>query len=762
MAEVQAQHVTQDIPRGEVITGRGRTSPRGMLSHPDVCAAVYGGLALVPFVIPAAWPVATLAACLYTLFLSSLRFRCPMRVPASWAGPDYGDLKDGSETEHRNASGILYLGTDAGGNELWISNSDARRHIFVLGTTGSGKTEQLLGFQVQPMMWGSGSLFVDGKGTPEFYARVYSLAKRFGREDDVRLVNFTGVAPGADPDAPAGSLGAQSNTLNPFARGTHDQLTNMVSSLMGGGGDSGGNQMWRDRSVQLVSTLIRTLVELRDKGELLLDVQTIRSYMPLGEGVPGGCRVDEEVSPAELNKAGSTARRLKLPAEHVALFNRIEDRAWTEILRDYSMTALYLRSLRGDFSDAARTALHGYFNSLPGFDRKKMFAGKRQADKCEEQHGYLTMQLTKPLGTMADDFGHIFRTPLADVDMNDVVYNRRILVVLLPALQKASEETRNLGRIIVGMAKSMMGAASGSMVVGTRREIVETAPTRSSSPFIATFDEAGYYLVKGLDIMAAQARALGFCMVIGAQDIQAMRGESQQTADSVIANTFVNIYGATVDADATLRFIQEKTGKAYAALSGGAERLAGLFASKTRSRPELRYEEVQRVTGDELRNLNPGEFKYVFQDRIHHGRSFYVGDDITADISINAFLPVRGPLDQLPGETSAAEDEWFANRQRVLEMREPSAMSDTVTTNRLLRLAVLNIDIDFNSAVIGRGFAARLLSVMLHMLDPQPEARSAEPGAPHAGKSEDGERLGDSSDPLEPQQSLPGLPSSFG
>ena len=151
-------------------------------------------------------------------------------------------MRGGSDSEYKDAGGILYLCTDSNGHELWITNSDARRHIFVLGTTGSGKTELLLGLLVQPMMWGSGCMFVDGEGTTEFYARDYSLAKRMGREDDVRLINFTGIssADGADPDAPAGSIGSQSNTLNPFSRGTADQLANMISGLMG------GDQMWRD------------------------------------------------------------------------------------------------------------------------------------------------------------------------------------------------------------------------------------------------------------------------------------------------------------------------------------------------------------------------------------------------------------------------------------------------------------------------------------------------------------------------------------
>lgn len=760
MVEARLHHNPSDVPRERIFPALRRPGLRAAMSDFRLCLVAYGVLAAVPFAWPEFWAAAMLAAAAYSLFLASLRFRCPMRVPASWTGPDYGDRKDGSDTDFKKASGILYLGTDREGGELWISNSDARRHIFALGTTGSGKTEFLLGLLVQPMMWGSGALFVDGKGTPEFYARVYSLAKRFGREDDVRLVNFTGVEAGTDPDAPAGSIGSQSNTLNPFARGTHDQLTNMVSSLMGGGGDSGGNQMWRDRSVQLVSTLIRALVEMRDKGEILLDVQTIRSYMPLGDGVPGGCGKD--LQPHEIQQAEESAKDLNIAAEHAAMLRRIKTEKWTAIKRDTSVTALYLRALNGDFSNAVRLALHGYFDSLPGFDKKKMFEGERQAEKTQEQHGYLTMQLTKPLGSMADDFGHIFRTPLAEVDMDDIIYNRRILVVLLPALQKASEETRNLGRIIVAMAKSMMGAASGSRVVGSRREIVETAPTRSNSPFIAVFDEAGYYLVKGLDVMAAQARALGFSIVIGAQDIQAMRGEVAQTADSVIANTFLNVYGATVDADATLRFIQEKTGRGYAALTAGAERLGGLLSSRTRDRGDVQYQEVQRVTGDELRSLEPGEFAFVFQDRIHRGRGFYVGSDIAPHIAINTFLPVKGPLDRVPGAAAVEEDEWRTARDRVLTAGVPQKrMSATKTTNGLVHAAARNIDVD--PCVLGGGFAGRVAAVMCHHLDFGAEKSPADGGgAAQPPAAADADRRAAPAADADPSAMVPSFPGELG
>lgn len=137
-------------------------------------------------------------------------------------------------------------------------------------------TELLLGVVSQTLMWSSGFLFIDGKGTTEFYARAWTLAKRFGREDDVRVLNFTDA--GGDPDAPAGGPDVQSNTLNPFSKGGADQLMNLIVGLMGDAGQ--GNDMWKNRAMSLVTAAMKALVQMRDAGDILLDVQAIRDFLP--------------------------------------------------------------------------------------------------------------------------------------------------------------------------------------------------------------------------------------------------------------------------------------------------------------------------------------------------------------------------------------------------------------------------------------------------------------------------------------------------
>ena len=76
------------------------------------------------------------------------------------------------------------------------------------------------------------------------------------------------------------------------------------------------------------------------------------------------------------------------------------------------------------------------------------------------------MQLTRVFTSLADTYGHIMRTNLADVDLKDVVLNRRILVVLLPALEKSPDELSNLGKIVIASLKAMMAAGLGENVEG--------------------------------------------------------------------------------------------------------------------------------------------------------------------------------------------------------------------------------------------------------------------------------------------------------
>lgn len=526
-------------------------------------------------------------------------------------------------------------------------------------------TEMLLGLASQSLMWSSGFIFVDGKGTPAFASRIWSLCKRFGREDDYRVVNFTDS--GGDPDAPAGGPEVQSNTLNPFAKGQADQLMNLLVSLMGDAG--GGNDMWKSRAISLISGALRALVELRNNGDILLDVQAIRDFLPLGQGV---------------------MKKSPRPANTIA---DITEEQWKDIRSRGGMIELYLRAQNGEFSNASYLALKGFFDTLPGYSNIKAIQGEPQDPKANEQYGFLAMQLTKPLGSMADDFGHIFRTAFGEVDMEDIAYNRRILVVLLPALQKAPDEMKNCGKIIVSMIRMMMGYASGSRLVGRKIQIIDAMPTKSMSPFIIILDEIGYYMVEGVDVMMAQGRGLGFMIIPAGQDLAAMQKTNKQVAESVAANARLTAFGAMEDGNGTFEFMQKKVGQHQVAVSAGYSTKAGMMGSKLVDRQDVSFQQVTRVAFEQAQSLREGEFYFVFEGILIKSRTFYIGENFTLEFNFNKFVRVRGPRDKVPGLDQSVEIKFIndlealapqlgnlaAMKKAVKELGEDITYVDTLT-----------------------------------------------------------------------------------
>ena len=502
--------------------------------------------------------------------------------------------------------------------------TDAPDGLFVIENhIATHNTELLLGIASQSMMWSSGFMFIDGKGTSEFHAKVWSLVSRFGRQDDYRMLNFTDG--GAHPDDPAGGPAVHSNTLNPFSHGSADQLMNLIVSLMSDTGTAG--DMWKGRAMSLVTSTMKALCEMRDAGDVLLDVQSIRDFLPLGIGV----------------------RKELLEGKEIADVNEIPDPAWEDLRSRGGMIELYLRSLRGEFSERSHLALKGFFDSLPGFRLEAALNGEPQEGKAVEQHGFLSMQLTRPLGSLADDFGHIFRTPFGEVDIEDVVLNRRILVVLLPALQKAPEEMRNCGKIVVAMLKMMMGRAAGSTLEGSKLSLVDARPTRSPSPFIAILDEAGYYMVKGIDTMMAQARSLGFMIIIAGQDMAAMQSVSPQIAETVAANARLTAAGATEDAQRTWAFLRNKFSTHKVPVIPGRTARAGLFGTRWVERPDVSFTVEDRVRIGDLQRLREGEFYFMMESRLVKARAFHIRERWAPWISLNKFLLIRGPTDRAPG-----------------------------------------------------------------------------------------------------------------
>ncbi len=525
---------------------------------------------------------------LYFWWLHSLDRTLAFKMPL---GARYKDKNNMAAGRTGKPEGILYLGNvDHTKEEVWFTNSDARTHVLYLGTTGAGKTEGLKSMVTNALTWGSGFVYVDGKADTDLWSSLSSLVRRFGRDDDLLVLNY--MTGNSDVKAP-------SNTMNPFSSGSASYLTNMLVSLMPEA--EGDNAMWKERAVSLASAMMPVLTYKRDHQDMPLSVRSIRDNLSLNNVI--------------------------------------------KLSRDASVP------------EAMRAGMKGYLDTLPGFVHdaydengatKPPGPNQPQYDTttANQQHGYLAMQFTRALQSLGDDYGYIFDTQAADVDMVDIVLNRRILIVLIPALEKSGDEIANLGKIVAATMKGMMGSTLGSTVEGTSATVIENKVTHSATPFMTVFDEVGYYTAQGMAVMAAQARSLGFCLVFSGQDLPAMKKRVREEANSITANCNIKIFGKLEDPTETKDFFEKTVGQAFVSEVSSFETGHGTvrnYYDNKQAGIQLR----PRASYDGLRSFTEGQAVITFGKIVTDCKIFYCNPGFAKAMRVTRYMALPPPDEEI-------------------------------------------------------------------------------------------------------------------
>lgn len=530
------------------------------------------------------------------LFAYTRKVTLPVKMPLISKLPDYNDCIPGT-TKPRKAAGIAFFGNEKNTQkEIWFSNDDMRTHVLIFGSTGSGKTEALVSIAFNSLAQGSGFIYIDGKGDNSLYSKVFGMVRRMGRDDDLLLINFmTGARD---------IIGAQktrlSNTMNPFANGSSSMLSQLVVSLMDSGGGGGDGDMWKGRAISFVEALMKVLVAMRDEGHILLDANSIRNYF---------------------------------------IFEKLEQ---IVVDRRFPLNERENVSLDG-LPQIILDPIDNYVYNLPGYNKAKK---GNQAGEVREQHGFITMQLGRVFSSLADTYGHIIRTNLAEVDLKDVVLNRRILVVLLPALEKAPEELANLGKIIIASLKAMMAAGLGDEVEGDYRDVILRKPTNSPTPYVCIMDEYGYYAVPGFAVVPAQARSLGFSAIFAGQDLPAFQKASKEEAASIGANTNIKICMKMEDPTDTWEFFNKTAGETYATSVSGFQVNSGSMTNNYMDSRNASIEKRARIDLLDLRDQREGDAHIFYRSKIIRARMFYANPKPAKRMQVNQYLSVEKPADQ--------------------------------------------------------------------------------------------------------------------
>ena len=640
--EIPPQRARHDLRRTGIKVGEMLRTPVGGLATLFV-------LGVFSFMMPAVADLLFVIGLFMTMFIRGAQknYTLPARIPRHSNIIDPMEINPGTG-KPGPARGTFYIGNDrVSGEEVWLTNRDAGVHMLVLGTTGSGKTEMLLGLCQNALNQGSGFMFVDGKAQDKIAFKIQDLCRARGRDDDVLILNFmTGAR-----DIIGAQANKITNTMNPFSYGSSGMISQIVVGLMASGG--GGDDMWKDRAISFVEAISPPLTYLRDNYGLILDVNEYRKFFEL---------------------------------------DRLEELCWKGADK-YPGLHQVLDPIRN------------YMINLPGYDEKKFGKKGGQGDDTKLQHGYITMQLVRAFTSLADTYGHIVRVPLGEVYFPDLVKQRRILIAMLPSLEKTPSETANIGKIIVTALRNIMAEGLGSILEGSRDDLDNDDGKALLPPYVVILDEYGYYAVKGFAVAFAQARSLGFVCVVGGQDLASFQRESKEEAVSICGNTRIKAFGSIEDPDQTMDFVIKTSGKALVAETGGYEGDMGMFSMNYADQLNIHLKAVERVDPSDIKEQIEGQFTFVWRSRVIRAQTYYVNPKKVSKVQLNHFLQVPPPDNAQLAEiesSAAGLAEKLANEDfRMLSV--PSVRDIDASAAAMLSLADVNPIHRGIAAIVGVG-----------------------------------------------------------
>jgi len=559
------------------------------------------------FVYPVSLWLSVPALFLWSPLMLLEQWQMPMRMPSdmdrldpstqrSVPGKMFGFLPiTAMRIAMSRAAGILYMGYLRGrdaGRELWMSMDDLTRHILMFGTTGAGKTEALLGYVLGQLSLGKGLIYSDGKAQNDVAIAITVLARRYGREDDVRHMSFINGGRSRAQDLLDGRKGrGPTNTINAFGIAQESYITNLMDSMLPPAGNDGG---WQEKARGMNQALVFTLVYKCRREGTVFSQRTIQEHLPLR-----------------------------------------------------SFAKLYIQGEEEQWHEEARLPLKNYLNTLAGFDLAKVDSPDEWASEAINQHGYLIQQFTRMLSLFNDTYGHVFALDAGDIDLKDVIHNDRILTVLIPALEVSSNEAASLGRLYVSQIAMILAQDLGEDLEGKPSEIMVVRKYKDLYPFLWILDEIGAYYTEKVGELATQVRSLGYCLLLASQEVQRLKSAAGDKIWTLIANMGTRITGKIMDPKDTLEILQLMAGNEYQAeMSSLVQKPGVVMGASYEDSGTLNLREQKKVSVTEVQELQEGENITLFRGQVIRGSSLYISDVDKFSkeaIRINRFIEVQRP-----------------------------------------------------------------------------------------------------------------------
>ena len=204
-----------------------------------------------------------------------------------------------------------------------------------------------------------------------------------------------------------------------------------------------------------------------------------------------------------------------------------------------------------------------------------------------------------------------------DVDLLDVVKNKKMLYITLPTMGKDSSAL-NLGKMIVSDLRS----ACAKLQEMPKSE-------RPDPPCIALLDEFGSFVTEAVSRLFEQARSAGIALMPAFQSFGSLRRVSPDFAEQIIQNTWQKVFFkfGSKEAEEAAELMGKSIGYAHSlAYSESESKGAQLLRTDPNANngenaglgESWREQEEFRVDPDKIRALGMGEAFVMIGSRAYH------------------------------------------------------------------------------------------------------------------------------------------------
>lgn len=490
-------------------------------------AVVPASLAIAGYVVPALADLTFVAGGIFTGFVLARRPVLPMRMPAFSRRRDPVFPLHNSKRPGPAKGDMLLFHDRITRQQGWIATEDAKTHIELPGSSNSGKTNSLYVIFANLVAHGSGFIMVDGKGTNATWADTATLMRLYGREGDLRILNMV-VASGS----------RESHTWNPFAHENADAIRNLLMTLFipedtGSGAES--QKFFTARATDLITVMSDVVVWMRDVYGLPINLPTLRKLTSEFESL------------------------ILLTPEDGGEIPYPRINYWDNGRREWRMVTLAPETLPDGrrirvFPERLSSAIRAYMAETGGYSRTK---GLDAQSKVREQHSYVVGGFGATYTQLSNTFGHIFDVDDGDINIRDIMFNRRVLHVVLPSLENDQKVNARLGRFVTNAIRYGMAPAIGGQLEGERRRIVDNRISAAHTVFGVALDELPQYASQGADAIAALAREINFMLVLAFQEISSLYAQmGKDRANALLSNPRLKIIHSLEDATSTKEWIE--------------------------------------------------------------------------------------------------------------------------------------------------------------------------------------------------------------